>query len=193
MNRLYSLMMLSFPLLGFAQAQIQFSPTVLYNMATDGNEAALQKLTAMAEAGDAEAQLNLGWIYHDGEVVSEDSSIAVQWFRKAAEQGLADAQFWVGWMYDVGEGVTRDFAAAVTWYRKAAEQGDTDAQYNLGLKYKDGSGVPKDLVAADMWLHVAVSQGGPFAKKSKDDLEKMMTPAQIAEAQKLSQEWKSKK
>ena len=193
MNRLYSLLILWLLVSGFAQAQIQLSPTLLYKLATDGNEVALQNLTAMAESGDAEAQLNLGWIYHDGEAVSEDSAIAAQWFRRAAEQGLADAQFWVGWMHDIGEGVPKDFAAAVTWYRRAAEQGDTDAQYNLGLKYRDGSGASKDLVAALMWLNLAASQGGPFAEKSRDDLEKAMTPAQIAEARKLSQEWKPKK
>ena len=176
---------------GSAKAQT-LSPASLYEMATRGNEAAFLKLTDMAEAEDAEAQLNLGWIYYDGEVVPEDSAVAIRWWRKAAEQGLADAQFWMGWMYEIGEGVSRDFSTAVIWYRKAAEQSDADAQCNLGLKYRDGSGVSKDLVAAYMWLDLATSHGGQFAERLRNDLEKTMSPDRIAEARKLSREWRPK-
>jgi TPR repeat protein len=112
-------------------------------MASDGNAVAFEHLTALAEAGNADAQLNLGWLYDDGWVVPQNSPFAVQMFTRAAEQGLADAQFWVGWMYDIGEGVRKDSATAVTWFRKSADQGDRDAQHNLGLKYRDGNGAFK--------------------------------------------------
>lgn len=191
MNRLYSLLVILPLLLGSANAQT-LSPASLYEMANRGNEAAFLKLTDMAEGGDAEAQLNLGWIYHDGEVVTDDSATAIRWWRKAAEQGLADAQFWMGWVYEIGDGVPRDFSTAVMWYRKAAEQGDADAQCNLGLNYRDGSGVSRDLVAALMWLDLAASHGGQFAERLRNDLEKTMPPDQIAEARKLSREWKPK-
>jgi TPR repeat protein len=42
-----------------------------------------------AEHGDAEAQYNLGILYHDGQGVPRDDAEAVKWYRKAAEQGNA--------------------------------------------------------------------------------------------------------
>jgi TPR repeat protein len=193
MNRFCTLILLLVLVFGWAHAQTEPPPARLYEMATDGNSVAFEHLTALAEAGNAEAQLNLGWLYDDGWVVPQNSPFAVQLFTKAAEQGLADAQFWLGWMYDIGEGVRQDSSRAVTWFRKAADQGDRDAQHNLGLKYRDGIGVPKNPVAAYVWLSLAASQGERFAEKSRNDLQESMTPAQIAEAQKLVAEWKPKK
>ena len=40
-----------------------------------------------AEAGDAEAQVRLGFLYYYGEGVEQDFDKAVEWFRKSAEQG----------------------------------------------------------------------------------------------------------
>ncbi len=192
MNRFDSLILLAL-VSGWAQAQIVLPPAQLYELATGGNSVAFEQLKALADEGSAEAQLNLGWLYHDGWVVRQDSPLAVQLFTKAAEQGLADAQFWLGWMYDIGEGVRRDPAVAVLWFRKAADQGDRDAQHNLGLKYRDGVGVSKDPVAAYLWLSLAASQGERFAEKSRNDVRESMTPAQLAEAQKLVADWKPKK
>ena len=146
-----------------------------------------------AEQGVASAQNNLGAMYYRGDGVPKDAAQAVSWFRKAAEQGNAHAQFSLGAAYESGEGVPKDAAEAVSWYRKAAEQGDSGAQSNLGAMYYRGDGVPKDLVIAYVWRNLAAAQGSETAKKARDSLESSMTPAQIAEAQKLSREWKPKK
>ena len=100
-------------------------------------------------------------------------------------------------MYDNGEGVPQDDAKAVKWYRKAAEQGNADAQFFLGFMYDAGRGVPQDDAQAHMWYNLAASRFPPGenldrAVKIRDLLAKMMTPAQIAEAQKLAREWKPK-
>ena len=83
-------------------------------------------------------------------------------------------------------------AEALKWYRNAAEQEDSMAQFNLGQMYYRGRGVPKDFVLALMWYNLAASQGNKFARMSMDDLQKDMTPSQIAEAQRLAREWKPK-
>ena len=75
----------------------------------------------------------------------------------------------------------------------AAEQGNAAAQGNLGAMYSRGEGVPKDFVTAYMWRNLAAAQGNEIAKEARDALETLMTPAQIAQAQKLSREWKPKK
>ena len=51
-------------------------------------------------------------------------------------------------------------------------------------------GVPLDRVHAYMWLSVAAARGQPDAEKNQQLVAKAMTPAEIAEAQKLVVEWK---
>ncbi len=72
------------------------------------------------------------------------------------------------------------------------------AQFNLGNMYDDGLGVPQDYARAHMWFNLAASRF-PFGVNRDDAVElrdliaKMMTPAQISEAQKLAREWRPKK
>ena len=119
----------------------------------------LADLRASAEAGDAEAQFNLGGMYVTGVGVPQDAAAAVAWYRRAAEQGNATAQNNLGAMYAEGVGVPPDAAAAVAWYRRAAEQGNAAAQSNLGGMYDQGVGVPPDAAAAVAWYRRAAEQG----------------------------------
>jgi len=152
-----------------------------------------------AEQGYADAQLNLGAKYAVGKAVPQDYAEAVKWFRLAAEQGYANAQHNLGVMYTKGQGVPQDYAAAAKWFRLAAEQGDAQAQYNLGVMYDEGHGVPQDYVQALKWFNLAASRFSASeagdrdkAVKDRDLVASRMTPAQIAEAQKLAREWKPK-
>ena len=153
----------------------------------------------LAEQGDAQAQYSLGFMYQYGKGVRQDYTEAVKWFRRAAEQGNAQAQHSLGVMYGTGRGVSQDYAEAVKWQRLAAEQGLTDAQYSLGIMYAKGHGVPQDYVQAHMWSNLAASrypaseaESRDKAVKNRDIIASKMTPAQIAEAQKLAREWKPK-
>ena len=60
-----------------------------------------------AEQGDADAQYFLGWMYDNGEGVTQNDKEAVKWYLKAAEQGDAKAQNSLGMMYRNGTGVTQ--------------------------------------------------------------------------------------
>ena len=86
----------------------------------------------------------------------------------------------------------------MSWYRKAAEQGHVTAQNNLAYMYYKGRGVRQDYVQAHMWVSLAVSgysaekELRDRASKGRDLVAAKMTPAQIAEAQKLASEWKPK-
>ena len=157
---------------------------------------ALRLWRPLADQGYAQAQVNLGLLYSTGRGVPQDYVQAVYWYRKAADQGDAYAQFNLGFMYDTGEGVPQDYAAAMSWYRKAADQGYAPAQSNLGFMYVRGEGVPQDYVQAHMWLNLAASrfaasekENRDLAIKNRDIVAAKMTPAQIAEAQKLAREW----
>ena len=146
----------------------------------------------LAEQGNAQAQIKLGGMYLAGLGVQQDDAMAIAWFRKAAEQGSAEAQSHLGGMYERGKGVPQNYAESLKWYRKAAEQGHDGAQHSLGVMYIYGNGVPQDYVEAHKWLNLAAAQGNEYAAKARDTLPQM-TPAQIAEAQRLAREWKPKK
>ncbi len=85
-----------------------------------------------------------------------------------------------------------DYATALQLFRPLAEQGNATAQHNLGHMYEMGLGVTRDYVLALMWYTLAAARGNTFAQKNRDANVKKMTPAQIAEAQKLAREWKIK-
>jgi len=84
----------------------------------------------------------------------------------------------------------RDYATAVRIIRPLAEQGDARAQYTLGVFYDNGLGVPQDRVTSYMWFDLSAAQGKEGAAAFRDLIARRMTPAQIAEAQKLAREKK---
>ena len=111
--------------------------------------------------------------------------------RKAAGPANAGA--------NVKSSMSDDDADAIQRYRKAAEQGDAQAQSILGLMYFTGRGVLQDYVEAHMWLNLAASRFSTAdirnrdqAIRDRDHVAAKMTPARIAEAQKLAREWKPK-
>jgi uncharacterized protein len=109
--------------------------------------------------------------------------------RLKAEQGIVDAQFMLGYRYAEGDGAPKDDAEAVKWYRLAAEQGSGGAQYYLGDMYYEGKGVPQDYVGAYMCYYVGSMLSYVEAAKNLAVVAKSMTPAQIAEAQRMAREW----
>jgi len=157
----------------------------------EGNEA-VRSFRWAAEQGDGKAQYNLGLMYRGGQGVVQDYKEALKWFRLAAEQGNAEAECNIGALYWGGRGVAQDDAEALKWVSLAAEHGDAGGQWILGIMYDEGEGVPQDPVQAHMWFNLAGSNGSEKARESLVRVEKKMTPAQIAQAQKLAREWKPK-
>ena len=139
---------------------------------------------AMARAG-----------FEDGAAAYQqgDFSKALHEWTPLAEQGHGDVQYLLGRMYHVGLGVPQDYAEAALWYRRAAEQGNPGCQFLLGFLYSTGRGVPKDLVQAHFWFSVSAARGSDASRKSRERVAKKMTPAQIAEAQRLAREWMEKR
>jgi TPR repeat protein len=141
-------------------------------------------------------------MYYEGKKgVQQDYAEAIEWFQKAAEQNydldlMIRATFKFGEMYYKGEGVPRNYTEAMTLYCIAAEQNDDiglmiDARFKLGERYYKGEGVPRDYVQAYMWLALILkrSRFDMKATNLSDELALKMTPSQIAEALKLSNEW----
>jgi len=95
-------------------------------------------------------------------------------------------------LYLNGEGAPQSDRMALFWFSQAAEQGDALACARLGLMYARGRGVLQDSIQAHMWYNLSAAQGETRSAEARDALAQQMTPAQIAEAQRLAREWKPK-
>ena len=89
-----------------------------------------------------------------------------------------------------------DHATALRLLKALADKGDADAQYDLAVIYHAGEDVPADHVQAYRWYSIAASRfTAPEmsmrdrALKNRDRIAASMTPAEIAEAQRLAREW----
>ena len=141
---------------------------------------------ALAESGDAVAQIDLGFVYETGDGVPKDVAEAVKWFRLAAEQGHAFAQAKLGKIYNNGEGVPENDAEAVKWYRLAADWGYANAQNSLGLMYFNGEGVPQNNIKAYVWWSVSAAQGFEAAKGNRDIVAAKLTPQDLSAGQAIA-------
>ena len=97
----------------------------------------IAELRVKANAGNADAQYNLGVWYRFGQGVPQDSAQGAAWIRKSAEQGHIGAQFNLGLMYSLGQGVPTDYVEAHQWLNLAASRASVEevTQYT---GYRDG-------------------------------------------------------
>lgn len=121
----------------------------------------------------------------------------LQSLQSQAMQGDAEAQNRLGELYAKGRGVPQDHTQARAWYEKAAEKGHPLAQNNLAELYFAGLGGPPDYVRAYMWVNLAAAhmQGEEKkqAEENREDVAQRMSPAQVTEAKRLSEQCRTKK
>ena len=80
----------------------------------------------LAEHGDANAQFNLGLMYHSGLQVAFDEKKAVYWYKRAAEGGNQQAQEYMAIGYQEGWfGLPRDEKKSRYWYQRLASEPDS--------------------------------------------------------------------
>jgi hypothetical protein len=145
-----------------------------------------------ANAGNSNAQYDVGAMYQNGRGVAANRNKAIEWYRKAAAQndrkaisrlrliqsnelrfnktlaragqGEVESQYDLGNMYTEGVGVDADLTKAAAWYGKAASQGYEKAQYKLGLIYYEKSSAKKDRSLAYELFRKAAEKGHPAAQ-----------------------------
>ncbi len=134
----------------------------------------------LAQAGDVDAQNNLGWLYERGEGVARDLQRALHWYRKAAASdprwqanlervraalGARTSAAVDGGSFEDGLAafVAGDPVRAERNCRPLAEAGDADAQNNLGWLHEHGEGVERDLREALRWYGLAAAKDGAWA------------------------------
>lgn len=113
----------------------------------------------LAQQGDGNAQINLGFMYDYGYGVDQDTGRAAHWYRQSAEGGLAVAQFNLALMYAEGRGVEQSPVRASYWFQRAAAQGQADAQYALARHLQEVMALPRQSEAVQGWLRRAAAQG----------------------------------
>lgn len=93
-------------------------------MATTANadllrQAEINQLVQRADQGDAVAQFEIGYMYHNGLDTSVDYARALKWYELSAAQGYAPAVFNLGLLYYNGQGVPQNFKTALNlFYRQ---------------------------------------------------------------------------
>lgn len=107
-------------------------------------EEGLRLTEEAAEAGNKNAQDDMGDYYHYGTYSDKNLDKALYFYDKAASQGVANSQTEIGIMLQNGEGIEKDEAAAINYFKGAVEQGNTIAKVYLGLAYLDGQGTDID-------------------------------------------------
>ena len=149
---------------------------------------AVREWRAAADAGDPDAQVNLGMLVAIGRGVDRDLPEAMRLYQLSADRGNAQAQFLLGVIYSKGWGVSQNLAqvigwsqnedpsglgavvengfgveqddqAAVYYFRLAALHGHPAAEYNLGEMLEHGKGVKRDPVEAFRWFTAAAEHG----------------------------------
>ena len=90
---------------------------------------ALKVWMEAAEAGDAEAQANVGEIYERGMGTEPNYQLAMTWYQKASAQGNSRAQFNLGTMYEQGLGVPVDKMQALNMYRQSSGLSEDSVMY----------------------------------------------------------------
>ena len=126
--------------------------------ATDDSDAPMidvDDLQERADAGDAEAQLQLGRCYSTGDFVTRNARTAVQYLKLSAAQSCLDAVEELADCYRAGTGVEQDVGRASELYQEGANQNHASCQSSLGFCYFNGDGVDQDYDDALHWFRAA--------------------------------------
>jgi len=126
---------------------------------TEADRKEFEETKAKAEAGDAQAQSDLGRSYCLGLGTPINEGEGEKWDRKSAEQGNAAGENGLGWCYLHAIGVTKDPVEALKWLHKSDDQGYAKAPFNIGRCYENGEGVSKDSAEAVKWYRKAADKG----------------------------------
>lgn len=148
---------------------------------------AVQTWKPLAEAGDPDAQFNLGQAYKLGRGVPEDIPTALQWFRKAAVQGHQRAEDNYGLLlFQQGRR-----AEAMPYLQRSADRDEPRAQYLVGTALFNGDYLAKDWVRAYALMSRAATTGLAQARTALASMDQYIPEEQrrqgLAQAVRIAQ------
>ena len=125
----------------------------------------MEKTIKLADEGDVNAQLLLGYSYLYGENgVKVDYDKSFEYYAKAAMQNDNVGLNNLGSLYYSGIGVSRNPAKAAILFEKAADLGNTEAAVNLGFILISGNGAQKNPTLAMDYFESAAKAKNPTAE-----------------------------
>ncbi len=156
---------------------------------TQNFEKAAQWFREAADQKIANADYNLGVLYHQGLGVEKDLDRALYWYREAARLGHPEAQYNLGISYIEGIGTDYNAPLAAAFFESSANKGVVEAAYNLGLIYENALIAGAKPETALLWYKIAADGGSADAKAalaqlassmkiSKADIDKMVESMQ---------------
>lgn len=109
--------------------------------------APLDRLSALAEKGDARAELLVGLRY-----LPANETLAARWLAASAAKGNAVAENALGSLYQNGKGVKSDLDRAARLYQASAAKGNRHAMSNLAVLYAGADPRNTNLSDAALWF-----------------------------------------
>lgn len=127
-------------------------------------ETPFERSTRLAEDGDVNEQLNLGYAYLYGEDgATVDYKKAFKYYAMAAAQNDKVALNNLGSLYFSGIGVDKSAGKAIALFKKASDLGNSEASVNLAFIYISGNGTYKDYNEALDLFEKAAEEKNPTA------------------------------
>lgn len=140
---------------------------LLMAMPAGAQQTDVKQLKKEAKAGDAQAQLQLGYELLFGKDADKDEKAGFQWVEKAAKGGKKVAEWLLGRCYEHGIGTAVDEQKAFECYEKAAADSVSLAYKSLANIYLYGNKViAKDAHQAVTYLQKAAEAGSEDAMQS---------------------------
>ena len=119
------------------------------------------------EAGDDDAQFNLGALYASGVGRQRSDAEAFRWFQRAADQGHSHGMLIVAGLYASGRGVAKDNVKAYSWAYIVSSASQVDEYRNgarqlmsLLMNKMTSDEIGRAVVAARAWRAVRTTAVG---------------------------------
>jgi len=141
----------------------------------------LNTLQSRAQAGDAEAQFQMGEAYRAGRGVTADIETAIMWYRRATALGHIRASEELGFAL-FAHGDRRE---AMPYIEKAAARGEARAFYLLGTAHFNGDYATRDWPLAYAQTERAAAAGLTAAQKNLELMDHYLLPADKAKADQI--------
>lgn len=141
------------------------------NTAPVGYARAVERIRALAAAGDAKAMFHMGKLYVHGIGVKQDLKVAETWYNKAIQAGEMRAHCNMGWLYLYGFGTILPNKGRAFWLLSiGAESGIPAARASIGMMLLTGDGIPANPKFGLRMLQVAFNLGYDNAGNHLSDL-----------------------
>ena len=142
-----------------------------------------------AQAGDDDAQFNLGALYASGVGRQRSDEEAFNWFLRAANQGHSHGMLIVAGLYASGRGIAKDNVKAYTWAYIVSSASQVDEYRNgarqlmsLLMNRMTSDEIGRAVVAARAWRAVRVANKAPDIERAAESPTYQLDPAAPAPA-----------